>query len=579
MERLQENFIIDQLNTHTSCKIVDKYTDRIQEISTPAVRNILKEDAASGPDMQAILCMFDTIFLSTSSEKTDGLPKLSKDINRWITSMQKLNVNSVEGDVYFTDFLSDDIDVVIKVPKSQKAYTGIIREYFLGIRAINRLRYYVPNFTYTLGAFICNLPKNGKICQGKTNQSAYVLYEKVNGSSLAKIISEITFEQWLVIFVQVLLALEIGQREIRFTHFDLHGQNVMVKRSKKYQYMVPMENETYYLSNIDFMPIIIDFGMTSAYVRPFSIGKHNMSQFGIYTFMVPGMDMYKFMLYSMAEARNINKNFANQINELFHFYGKQDPYKVVTNPTGCDARREYCAKVSTSPIANYTPLMLLKWIWNKHNDILQKYMQIGPRHQYLSIKYSNTLKEYDYIFNNTAQGREKAIQLADQCVTVKPSYVISLYNLKILEEYNKSLGSNDINSRIKQIKMVLEHNYYSLIKLDMARLEKIFDIKIPSQKNFDNGADNLLSIPIKWKNAKDKLSAVTYFNSQGQWYEKLEPFMQFYYTICETNTLSSFSDWVDRLMVSDVYKFYLVNCTKYVRAQRWAQTLLVSMNM
>lgn len=578
MELEQEKFIINQLTTHSSCKIADKHTDKIMKISTPAVRNILKKDNANGADMKAILCMFDTIFLSASKERTDGLPKLNKNINRLITNMHKLNVHSVEGDVYFTDFLSDDIDVVIKVPKSKKAYTGIIREYFLGISSINKLRYYVPNYTYTLGAFICNMPNNGRLCDIKGKKSAYVLYEKIDGHTLSKLIPELSFEEWLIIFVQLLLALEVGQREIRFTHFDLHDQNVIVKRTQKYQYMVPIENETYYLSNIDFMPIILDYGMSSAYVKPYSIGKYGMSSFGIYNFMVPGIDMYKIMLYSLREAGSMK--IAKDISDLFEFYGKDDPYKIFSYPNAyyC-AVNNYCANISSSPVANLTPIMLLRWIWNKHNNILKKYINIGQRNDYCIIKYSNTLKEYDYIFNNAIQGRNKAIKLINQCITSKHSYIMSVYNVKILEEYNKSLDSNDINSHIKQIKLTISNDYENLIKLDMTRLEKIFEIKIPNQSDFDVSVKKVLEITIEWKIANDKISVIRDFNSKGEWYIKLEPFMQIYYTMREIKLLDIFSDWYDRFLDSEIYKFYVKNCSKYIQTRRWCDTLLGSINM
>ena len=51
------------------------------------------------------------------------------------------------------DFFSPDINVVIKVAK--KDSISMLREYFIGIKAINNLRYLIPTFSYTLGAFLC----------------------------------------------------------------------------------------------------------------------------------------------------------------------------------------------------------------------------------------------------------------------------------------------------------------------------------------------------------------------------------------------------------------------------------------
>ena len=67
--------------------------------------------------------------------------------------MKKLNVKSSEGIVYISDILSENIQVIIKVPQEDTGFDDLIREYFIGIAALNRLRYFIPNFMYTLGSF------------------------------------------------------------------------------------------------------------------------------------------------------------------------------------------------------------------------------------------------------------------------------------------------------------------------------------------------------------------------------------------------------------------------------------------
>ena len=143
MERSQEAFILKELNSYQLCEIKDKYTDNLKKISTPTVSNILNQKFVSGSDMNAVLCLFDTRLLSTTNRREKGLYNLSKDIQKWIIKTQQLGVKSVEGFVYMTDIFSKDIQVVIKTPQKDDGFNSMIREYFIGIKSINKLRYFL----------------------------------------------------------------------------------------------------------------------------------------------------------------------------------------------------------------------------------------------------------------------------------------------------------------------------------------------------------------------------------------------------------------------------------------------------
>ena len=55
--------------------------------------------------------------------------------------MEQLQVKSKEGFIYITDFFSSDIQVVIKIPQNSNSFNSKVREYFIGIRSLNNLRY------------------------------------------------------------------------------------------------------------------------------------------------------------------------------------------------------------------------------------------------------------------------------------------------------------------------------------------------------------------------------------------------------------------------------------------------------
>jgi len=580
MESSQEKFILKQLNAYPTCEIQEKYADKLKEVSTHAVKNILNQKFISGSDMKALSCLFDTMFFSASKKKKreKGLYNLSKHIQKWITKMKKLNVASVEGFVYMSDIFSEDIQVVIKVPQYDDGFEAMLREYFIGIKSLNKLRYLIPTFVYTLGSFLCPKPtKTGKLCAGRSKKTAFVLYEKIPGESVGNLLKtkEINFSQWLRIFIQLLLGLEVAQREVQFTHFDLHYDNVMVRKVNTFSYTVPLDNTTYNINDPDLIPVIIDLGLATSYIDGRYVGSFKNARYGMLNFMVPGYDMYKFMVYSVSIAKS--QGVKTEIMSLFRFYGDDDPHDIynLENKGVSNATDNYCQNAAFSPVATYTPLMMVEWLWKEYRNILQPSITVNDRNQYLPVQYSSTIQQYDDIFNYSKEGRNKAIQLADECINLKPSYVMTKYNAKVLEKYNVELKSPNLSSRIKRINMYLDSSE-NLLAVDMAMMKKVFDIAIPSQTELTKCVDTLLAIPIRHKNAKDKKEAVAKLDILV-YQEKLNPYLQFYFTILELNLENKFTDWIERFHASDIFRLYKKNVTQNERAIRWGQTLLASL--
>ena len=234
--------------------------------------------------------------------------------------MEKIDVKSKEGFIYITDFFTSNIQVIIKIPQNSNNFDSKVREYFIGIKSLNNLRNITPTFVYTLGAFSCPKPsKNGKISSANKN-TAYVLYEKIPGQSFHTLLKndQLNFKEWLILFFQLLLGLEIAQRRTRFTHFDMHTDNVMVRTDGLYSYSIPLDMKTYSINNPKSVPVIIDFGAATTYVDGKYIGSYDYIKHGMLNFMIPGHDMYKFMIYCIR--KTINKKLKEELILLFNFY-------------------------------------------------------------------------------------------------------------------------------------------------------------------------------------------------------------------------------------------------------------------
>ena len=295
----QELYIKNNLKTYT---ILNQLPCEMSKISTPIVKNILDNKFKSGSDMNAVIYMFDSLFLSTAKSKKDGIFHLSVHVSKWVNKFEKINNDNNSTYVYFTDIFSD-IKVIIKLSKNSDDYNGIIREYFICVTSINKLRYIIPNFVYTFGAFMCPFSKNklNDGDDGDVDSVPFLVFERIPGDTMQKMLktNKIDFSQYLGMFIQILLALEVAQRTIGFTHFDFHDENLMCRTIKdKCNYVVPLDNNMYEVTATEYLPVIIDFGLSTVRYNDVTLGSYEFPEYGMKHYMLQGVDMFKFLLYS-----------------------------------------------------------------------------------------------------------------------------------------------------------------------------------------------------------------------------------------------------------------------------------------
>lgn len=643
--------ISSKLNVYKPCEIKTKYIDLLDKVSEPMLKYILSKNFMKGADMKAVLCLFDTLFLSLSPNKENGIYVLTKEITKFIDTLDVLSTGA-DGIVYNARFFSD-IELIIKLAINQddeeekdeeekqeeikRKRDMMIREYYIGIKAMNKLRYIVPNFVYTLGCFMCDKPSDNNplenLCEnvaGATNP--FIVYEKIPGdkekhvNTVGDLISnKLTFDQWLVIFFQLLLALEVAQREVEFTHFDLHFENVMIRKQNNFEYSVPLDMSTYTIKNPEFIPVIIDFGRSTCSIDSETIGTYGFEGLGVLNHMVPGQDMYMFMSYCCNKATNdtndIDIDLRKKIALLFYnFYEKDtDPYpiKIGTRTIGTRSNpvretQEYVGigtlksivdvfkNIPVALVGQYTPLMFMKWLLDEYPAILRPYIIVTKRKMYQPIQYSIMIKKYNDIFNYVEKGIDKATSiLMSSSIGKKQSYVITKYMSNLLERYNKDLQSQHVDTKIKESNTFLLDNKDKLIYFDMFMLQKVFDIKIPSQEDLDKCVSDVLNLKIyaPYETRRFVMGGCGKFIGRAHEYKfDLEPikhatknlydillyedelkiYLQFYFTILELNLEDEFSEWLNVFEQSEIYYFYTKNILKNEQSRRWAKTLLIS---
>jgi hypothetical protein len=297
--------------------------------------------------------------------------------------------------------------------------------------------------------------------------------------------------------------------------------------------------------------------------------------------MVPGYDMYKFMIYCSRKTQNLK--LKDRIMSIFDFYGEDDPYFIAKNKLkGIEtAAGNYCKDLTFSNAANRTPLMLLDWILKKYSSKLKSKLIVKERKNYISVQYSKIIKEFEDIFsftrvNDGKDNPDNALALINKCMNSKPSYVMAAYGIKVLEKYNKCLECNELKAKIDLLYKELTKSKDYLLTSDRYNLEKVFAIKTPSQEELDLCISKVLKIKIRHSNAKEKEDAVKNLENLLLYQEDLKPYLQFYFTILELNDRSILKDWINRFKVSGVYLFHIKNVAQNERATRWSQTLMAS---
>lgn len=201
-------------------------------------------------------------------------------IRKLITDVRMIGAPSVNGVVMSGTMYDKYKDlIVIKAPKEYDDYTeeAINHELVVG-KVLNSLRSIIPNFAFVLGSFECGPPvikpsvgndntKDKLItwCRGGTKVK-YIMYENISGSkTLYDFCKDCSAQDYIDIIIQINYALMIAYKEVGFTHYDLHGENILVKKIKGNEEgaYIPYGGDFIFAKNL---AMFIDYGYSHVYL-------------------------------------------------------------------------------------------------------------------------------------------------------------------------------------------------------------------------------------------------------------------------------------------------------------------------
>lgn len=283
--------------------------ENVDDIRQELLKTNLTEHFHDSKVMGALFCIFDMILL-TPEAQSGGFREANEYMSEIFTELRQIGAESVDGYAFMAKFGEIRNAFIIKAPR-RPTNDGLFHEYFVGIACTNNLRMKVPNFAYILGGFKCTPPQLGRDkivddwCDSRFPESHvnYVIYEKIDGKALVDECSTVGFQDFLSWFIQIAYSVQIGAESCGFTHYDLHYENVLMRRWTKNVFMIPYDtpNGTVYVRT-NLISTIIDFGRSRVKVRGESFGVYGFEKYGVFVDRArPSYDLYKILGFCIHE--------------------------------------------------------------------------------------------------------------------------------------------------------------------------------------------------------------------------------------------------------------------------------------
>lgn len=149
--------------------------------------------------------------------------------------------------------------LAVKYPDLEDTRDENVHEASVGLQ-VNKIRKVLPNFVWTYGIIKCPPIASTKGYNANRKYKCCIT-EKVNGVSFSLWARRKSFYERFLIYVQIWLALAYANREIGFTHNDLHMGNALIIHLNE---ETTIEYEQTTIKTKDLVKII-DFGRSFAY--------------------------------------------------------------------------------------------------------------------------------------------------------------------------------------------------------------------------------------------------------------------------------------------------------------------------
>lgn len=156
----------------------------------------------------------------------------------------------------------------VKKTNDYKKSKEHIHETFVGLKCLNELSKFIPNFMYIFGMY-----------ENKRDKEINVITEYIEGQNMYEYINSEEFEmkEFLFILIQLSLALQVAQKLYGLVHYDITPWNIILKRFSKpktFDYVIQYDKIIRIETSV--IPVIIDYGKSHVVYDDIHYGFVNM---------------------------------------------------------------------------------------------------------------------------------------------------------------------------------------------------------------------------------------------------------------------------------------------------------------
>jgi hypothetical protein len=346
-----------------------------------------------------------------------------------------------------------------------------IHEAFIGTKCLNGLSKYIPNFAYVFGMY-------------QKDNSTNVIIEKIQGNTLYEWINkDFNMDDYLLILVQISLAIQVAQNNCCLVHNDLTPWNICLQKIRgeptNVDYIIGYNQIVRVKTRI--IPIIIDYGKSHVVHDNTHYGFINMYKVStiqdIVTLLVTS-------IYQIIQKRTLSSNDLHTLINIANFMTNTDycrqPFKTVSDmKTFLQTASKYSVLISGNKhqLENRTPMDLIKHI--------QKYKKLSfgvVVNKYTPLmNKGNSRQVFEYILCNTVN--EQANTYLDvfrrlkQCTLPQPKNLFLLYySAQSLNENITSVGNNMLY--FLKINNIEPEKYENIFTNTLKFLQEFYESKI-----------------------------------------------------------------------------------------------------
>lgn len=566
------NFVENIIRINRPCGDTSKYKSVKLNIHT-ITGFISKFD--SFPNMKAVEC-----FIQNSSMLEALSKSLVRDVLTPLPPAQKTmeknrNVSSGSYGDTFTVWVGETkksgLSFICKTIRDATRLDKrtFILEYFIGACIVNQFRKFCPTFCYTLGEFECgDSTDKKKLCGSAPYKKPYIILEHVKGETLGDFVKksddEKTFASCLL---QLLLALEIAQREARFCHYDLSINNVMVTDTLK-NFSIALDDKVYVFNSK--RAVIIDYGFSCATYKGKLISSRHVnylpSKFQKHPFLIQGFDILYFLTNTcyIPMGNKVMKYVESIFKVLFPEV--KDPYKIFDQKNMEERKklfeREFVGNYATSELAQLTPGILLERLLrdDRTTRLISGLVKVEDRTTLDITPVSSIESVLD-----TAYVVEQQPKKFD-CLSDFGSYIL------VTETLSK-LPANSLD--IPGLTAFRDINEQTFKREDAELLGNFFKMFINQDTVVT--AREIMSITLGSGFSRDKLAK---FLQDSLFIQFIEYYLKIYYLIRQLKlTGEPYDGFVRDFMPSHSFRFFKEYGALLFAARRWVYTLFENVNI